>query len=270
MSLLTARRFFRSGWVLAGWLLLGAQATAQPPAAPMKICHEDEDNYPWVVKNGKGASVLLTEMAAARTGQRVVFEAMPWRRCLSLVERGQMDGVLAASHTEERARYAVFPMTRGSHPVPDESRRLSMDEYSLYRATGSSLGWNGKAFSGVSGPIAYQTSFSIAEQLKQWGVQPFDGSKSPEVIFRRILMGNLQGAAIPTATGDNLLGQPEFAGKIERLSPPLVVKPYYLAFGKQFYQDHERTVNELWSAIEQARKLPEYQAHEAALMAARK
>ena len=265
-----ARRCSYLGPVMAAWLCLAAPVWAQSATAPLKICHEDEDNYPWVVKNGKGASVMLTELAAARTGQRVVFEAMPWRRCLSLVERGQVDGVLAISHTEERARYAVFPMTRGSHPVPDEARRLSLDEYSLYRAVGSSLNWNGKAFSGVTGPIAYQTAFSIVEQLKQWGVQPFDGSKSPEVIFRRVIMGNLQGAAIPTVTGDNLLGHAEFVGKIERVSPPLVVKPYFLAFGKSFYQDNERLVNDLWNAIEQVRKSAEYQAHEAALFAARK
>lgn len=257
-------------WALCA---LAAPAWAQSQAAlttsaPVRLCHEDEDNSVWISKDGRGASVVLVEMAAAKAGVRLTIEGMPWRRCLALVERGLMAGVLGASYTDERARYAVYPMTRGAHPVPDEARRVSTDEYSLYRAIGADISWNGKAFSNARGLIGYQTSFSIGADLKRWGVAAFDGSKSPDVILRRVVMGTLQGAALQTATGDALLNNPEFAGKIERVTPSFGPRHYFLMFGKIYYSQNEREANALWEAIEAVRKSAEYKAQEAALIEA--
>ncbi len=255
--------------VCAALLCLSMPVRAQAQAVPVSICHEDEDNYPWFIKNGKGASIILIEMAAARAGTPIELKSMPWKRCLMLVERGDSAGALGASYTEERAHYAAYPMSRKAPSVPDEMRRLRSDEYALYRAVGSTLNWDGKAFSGVKGQIGYQTSFSIGEKLKQWGVETFAGSKSPEVILRRVMMGSLQGAALQSDAADHLLVHPDFRGKIEKVSPPLMAKSYFLIFGKAYYGQNERVAEALWAAIEQVRASADYQVREAALIGAR-
>lgn len=273
MSGLFSVRACLSVWTVLLGLSMSMSVCAETQAAPVSICHEDEDNFPWFIKNGKGASVILMEMAAATAGIPVELKSMPWKRCLLQLERGDSAAALGASYTEERAYYAVYPMSRKTPSVPDEMRRLRSDEYALYRAVGSSLSWDGKALSGVlsgvRGKIGYQTSFSIGEQLKKWGIEAVEGSKSPEVILRRVLMGSLQGAALQTAAADHLLSNPEFSGKIEKIDPPLTVKSYFLVFGKDYYSQNERPANALWVAIEQARNSAEYQTRLSALIGQR-
>ena len=43
--------------------------------------------------------------------------------------------------------------------------------------------------------------------------------------------------------------KPEFRRQIEKISPPLVVKSYYLIFGKLYYDANTRLVEELWNHL---------------------
>lgn len=235
-----------------------AQASTPPVGAPVGICYEDEDNYPWFIKGGKGASVVLMELAASKAGVAVELHSMPWNRCLALVERGASAGALGASYTQERAQYAVYPMQRAKPTELNEETRLRHDVYSLYRRVGASVQWDGKSFSGLHGPIGHQTAYSIGGHLRKLGVETFDGSKSAEVVLRRVLTGDLQGAALQSEFTDRLLQLPEFQGRIEKVTPPLLEKSYFLVFNKSYFARNEPTATALWAALEKARKSAEY------------
>jgi polar amino acid transport system substrate-binding protein len=53
--------------------------------------------------------------------------------------------------------------------------------------------------------------------------------------------------------------------RIERLSPVLVEKPYYLVFSHRFYQAHPLQSRQVWDAIEQVRDSAAYQRYATSL-----
>jgi polar amino acid transport system substrate-binding protein len=65
--------------------------------------------------------------------------------------------------------------------------------------------------------------------------------------------------ALQTEEGDaNVAGNPEFNGKIERIKPFLVEKPYFFIFSKAFTLKNPDYVKEVWDSIGRVRESAEY------------
>lgn len=229
------------------------------PVQALPLCYDDGEQYPWIIKNGKGLNIIELETVAARTGEKLELIGMPWKRCLEGVEKGDFAGAFAASYTDDRARYAVYPMADGKL---DHTRRLHADGYTLLRLKGSSVGWDGRKFSNLTGQIGTQASYSIASDLLRWGATVDSNSDTPETLLRRFGAGQLQAVALLTGEAQFALRQPYLAGKVEIVSPPLSEKPYFLIFGRGFYDKNRKTADDLWSMIAKVRESTEYKAIE--------
>jgi len=226
-------------------------------AQNIKLCHDDADSAPWLMKEAKGLNIVLMESAAAKAGVKLDIAILPWKRCLSAVEDKSMDGAIAASYKDDRAKFAVYPM---SGDKPDESRRLHNEEYSLYRAKGGNIAWDGNKFSNLTGTIGAQRGYSIIDNLKKWGAKVDEGGALPKDNMKKVIGGQVQAVALTTQEGDLLLSAPDFAGKIEKLSPPLIQKPYYVIFGKEFYSKNQKVVDTLWANAATIRESKDYKA----------
>lgn len=222
----------------------------------MRLCYEDVDNYPWHVKGGLGLSNQLVDMAAARSGVKIEQVALPWKRCLLEIERGNMAGGFGSSYSEERAVYAVYPTTADGKI--DTKRRLKTDGYSLYRLKGSAVSWDGKQFSHLTGAVGAQIGYSVIGDLKKLGVATEEASGGADVAMRKLVLKRIQLAAVLTNEGDELITDGEFAGKIEKISPPLTEKPYFVMFNKGFYGQNKGDVEDLWDALAVARESKEF------------
>lgn len=234
----------------AGLLLV--LLVAASGAEPLVIAHEDVPVLPWIGDPGRGLDCDLVRQAAAQVHEEVRFEVMPWKRCLVMLEAGQVDGLLAASYQPDRAVFARYPMT--AEGEPDPGRRLHMDSYGLYRLKGSEVGFDGERLVGVDGRIAAQSGFSVIAQLRDLGAEVDEDSKEMEPILRRLTAGRVVAAALLTASADRYIStRPEFAQRIERAPTPLVSKPYYLIVSDDCYRRSPERIEALWSAIGEAR-----------------
>lgn len=231
-------------------------------AQPVKLCYEDADLFPWLIKGGKGSHVILLEAAANRSGIPVEMVAHSWKRCLTELRQGTVDGAFQASYSDERGTWAVYP-TR--HNQLDVSRRLNMGSYFLYRRTGDPVGWDGSQFFHLTGAIGAQFGYSIVDDLKKRGLPVVDRSKSAEANVRNLLAGQLQAVAMLSQEGDYVVRQPEFAGKVEKVHPALAEKPYFLIFSKDFFNQHPKKAEALWDAIAVVRDSADFRAKEAAI-----
>lgn len=226
------------------------------------LCYDAAEQYPWILKDGKGLNIVLLEMASKESSEKFEMIALPWKRCLHSVEKGAMAGAFAASYSEERAQFAVYPMAAGKL---DGTRRLMNDGYTLYRAKGSNVNWDGSKFSNLNGPIGTQASYSIAADLVKWGATVESSSHSPEALLRAVAGGYLQAVALLTAEGRYAVKKSEFGDRIEMVSPPLTEKPYFLIYGKNYYEKNRKMADDLWLRIAKARESTEYKATESSL-----
>lgn len=217
----------------------------------VKLCYEDATYFPWQIKNGHGLDNNLVDLAAQKIGVKAEMLAMPWKRCMTEVGYDTQAGGFAASYNQERASFAVYPMRDGK---PDASRRMRYDSYSLYRIKGSAVKWDGKQLSNVSGTVGVQLGYSIAVDLRKLGADVDESHVSPELQMRKLLAGRVQLVALLTLDGDKLLEQAPFASQVERITPPLVERPYFLVFNKEYYARNPKLVEDMWNAIAQVRE----------------
>ncbi len=141
---------------------------------------------------------------------------------------------------------------------PDASKRLLTDSYSLYRLKGTPVEWDGKVLK-VSGSVGAQSGFSVVDQLKTMGAKVDDGSRSADDNLKKLLVGRFVALALQTEEGDTSIEtNAEYKGKIEKIKPVLVEKPYFLIFSKAFTTKNPAHVQEVWDAIGKVRESAEY------------
>jgi polar amino acid transport system substrate-binding protein len=227
------------------------------PSQAVTLCYDYGEQYPWILKDGKGLNIVLLEMVAAKTGEKLELTGMPWKKCLEGVKNGTIDGAFAASYSDERAKFAVYPLAEGK---PDRSRRMYTDGYSLLRLKGSKVGWDGRKLSNLTGAIGTQASYSIAADLTRWGAKVDSNSDTPETLLKRFGSGQLQAIALMTGEARFAMKKPYLANKVEIVSPPLTEKPYFLILGRGYYDKNRKKVDDIWSMIETVRESAEYKA----------
>lgn len=222
----------------------------------IRLCYDDADNFPWLHKNGRGLNNKLIELAAQHSGLKVVQVALPWKRCLNSISAGEVAGGFAASHTDEREAYAVYPRTADGKLDP--SRRIKTDGYSLYRLKGTTAHWDGKQFVNLSGRIGSQLGYASTAELRKFGATVYESNDSPETAMKRLLAGDLELLALMTFEGDGQLSNPEIARKVEKIASPFVEKPYFVIFNKEFQRANGKAVEMFWAGLANARESAEF------------
>lgn len=240
--------------------LLGMVPCAHSQPRELQFCYENEDSYPWVLKNGDGLNIRMISLLSRELGIKIHTLPMPWRRCLSELAGNRVDGAFAASFVAERLAYGQFPMRADGSP--DQNRRLHLSSYSLYRLKGDPLSWSGQEFISLQGPIGTLPGFSIINLLKNKGANVDDGSRSPGGTLRKLLLKRIQGAALQTQRADyELASNPTWAKYIERIPLALEQKAYYLMLSHDLVQQDPTLADTIWSEIARIRKSEEYRSH---------
>lgn len=233
-----------------------AMAVDQPL---IHACSEDNDSWPWLLKDRVGVTIHHLRLVEKQLGGKLEITPLPWKRCLAELKNGSMDAAFKISYSPARAaEIGDYPMQGDKL---DAGKRLLTDSYSLYRLKGSAASWDGKSLK-AGGPVGAQTGFSVVEQLRALGATVDEGGRAPGDHLQKLLLGRLAAVALQTEEGDaSIANNPEFRGKIEKVQPVLVEKPYFLIFSKQFHAHHAGYVEEVWSAIEQVRESAEFKKY---------
>ena len=211
---------------------------------------------------GLDSGYVLLQMVKAKLGLNFDYVGLPWKRCLSEMQEGHVDGAVGASFVAERQVMGAYPTDAQGRPDP--TRRLAMNGYHLYVPKGSDLGWDGQHFSNLHGPIATIVGYSIIEQLKASGATVYEmggGENQTLGLFQLTIGGHAQAAAMITAGGDAVLhNHPEIAAQMVKYPVPLAEKPYYLMFSHQRVEADPALTERIWSAMAEVRDTPEYVA----------
>ncbi|PHV12532.1 substrate-binding periplasmic protein [Chitinimonas sp. BJB300] len=241
--------------LLACLALTGLSAQAAEKPASIKLCTDNLESFPWLVNGRDGLNIIHLKQVGQKLGIKVEISPVPWVRCLDDMRQGTVDGAFASSFKQDRLAMGFYP---GASDKPDTAKYLMMSGYSLYRLKGNNVSYDGKTISNLTTAVGAQQGYSIIEQLKTMGVRVDDGTRGADDNLRKLVAGRLQVVALQTQEGDNSIAQSEFNGKVEKISPPLVEKPYFLMLSKQFYGKYTEFSNEIWDAVVSVRDSPEY------------
>lgn len=251
-------------WMAGLAWLLALAGPAQGKAGELLLCAEDENSYPWLLRDGSGLNMLMVQRVGQRVGLAVKVELQPWKRCLQSLQENRVDGAFKASFKPERLKMGAYPMRGGQ---PDAARAMLDESYHLYRLKGSAVGWDGVQVSQLDGLVGAQAGFSIVDVLKRLGLPTDSSAKAPDALLAMLQRGRLGAVALQTSQGDFELGRkPELAASIERVGPPLLSQPYYLLLSHALVRRDPGLAERIWDAVAAVRESAEYRA---ALQAAR-
>jgi polar amino acid transport system substrate-binding protein len=243
--------------LLIGAALLASNSMAGGLLQKVVLCHEEEDSYPWILKERQGLDLLLLDMMGKELNIQFQMKPLPWVRCLHELKNNHVDGAFKLSFSLDRLALGRYPM-RGAKA--NRAQRLHSDSYSLYRLKGSSIDWDGERLTHLNGGVVgAQTGFTIISQLKELGAMIDDQTRSAEVNFKKLLAGRVVAVALHTKEGDMELGlKPDFSRGIERIVPPLIKKDYYLVLSNGFYENNTQLSQKIWAVLAKTRESTEF------------
>ncbi|MCP5161410.1 MAG: transporter substrate-binding domain-containing protein [Hahellaceae bacterium] len=218
------------------------------------FAYEDKAQVPYYLEDSTtvpekpGAAVeLVKSLETLLPELSIELRRYPWKRCLSLLQSGELDGIFNASFNHEREVFGVYPFKEGK---PDAARRITSISYALYSRGGNPLDWNGQSFGQVEGVnVGAPLGFSIVKDLRKQGlhVQEFVSS---ELSLRMLTALRVDAVALQEVTGDYLIqSKPDEFSNIYKVAPLLSTKAYYLMLSKQFMAEHPELGEQIWDAI---------------------
>lgn len=241
-------------------LFLATGAQAAPPAR-LVFCFESENVRPWRTKDGAGLNFDLLDRAAADLGMNFRYAGLPWKRCLHELKSNLYAGAIGASYQPERSEFGSYPQVAAG--TPDASKALHVERYVVVRRKESPVAWNGKSFSGLTGPAGAPLGYSAVEDLRRAGIRVDDGARTAGDVLHKLVAEHIDAAVLQQGETQALLS--ENAGlrdRLEVLPRPFAEKPYYVLLAHDLVQAQPELAAKIWGAIARARNNPAYRDKE--------
>ncbi len=214
----------------------------------------DASAYPYLAGTGTelasppGLSVELVQYVADRLDLPIRFERQPGMRVLHSLRVGKLDGAFLFSYRKAREEFGVYPMSDGK---PDANQRLATLGYTLYKRPKTRINWDGKKFTGFTGRIAANLNYSIVADLRKLGITVTEG-RSTAQSFRMLFADRVDAVADQETIADSYLTTIDHP-MLEKVTPPLSKKAYFLLFSHQFMREHADIARRFWSEIARTR-----------------
>ncbi len=252
--------YYRFLCLLVSSVLGLSPALADDAAGPseMRFCYENQNYLPFVrhspdrdVSEGKnGVLPDLVIRATQQLGIRAVFVRKPWKRCIVLLETGQVDGIFAAIWQPGRDKWGVFPKVDGK---PDIRYRIWQVDYRIYSYNGSSLTWDGQTFTGVLNGISAPLGYVAESRLRQLGVKS-RSSYLPSEGLHLVAKQRLDAYVLESSVGDYLVNAEGLSSIVNVLPDPLFNADWYLPLSHQLVKRYPDISARFWQALADVRK----------------
>jgi len=205
-----------------------------------------------IFEDSPGITIDILKLIEKKTEIKFNIKKRPWARVVKEVKENSLDGGFHFSFKEERRSFVSFPIIEGED-LPNVDYSISNRSYVLYRLKGDTIRWNGESIlhdSNSPAKIAVIRGGSIAGYIKGLGHDLLESNSDGQMLNLLLLsrvdalvgLENMIDEKIKTLEPDQQI-------LIEKTSPDVINKPYYLTFSKKFYQDHPQTAWEIWDTI---------------------
>ncbi len=219
--------------------------------------YSDAEAFPFQIRHDvdpPGIAIEIIDKACKDLGMKAIFIRLPNKRVQASLSQGIIDGAFMYSFKTDREINGRYPMKDGKVNV---EKRLATLSYYLYKLKGNSLQWDGENFSGVDFSdkkikIGANLGYSIVSDLNKMGVKVDEGGITTDQNFMKLLTGRIIGYAHQDLVADNYIITKRIT-TVEKLSIPIVTKPYFLMFSHQYMRKNQRMAERTWSKIAEIR-----------------
>ncbi|EPS5698496.1 substrate-binding periplasmic protein [Vibrio vulnificus] len=232
-------------------MLLSPFSPQASPVTTITLAYGDVESFPFQMGNGNlvaeppGISVDVIEQAARLLNIKINYVRVPGKRVLSQIKANQVNGGFIFSYSQERAQYARYPM---KDQQADHNLRIATLDYYFYKLKEQPFTWDGLQLSSIGDvPVGAHTGFSITKRLKESNVNILEIG-STEKLFEMLGKRRLSAIAIQSNIASSYINEHQLSN-VERVSPPISTKDYYLIFSHEFAEENPQLVQNIWEMI---------------------
>ena len=244
-------------------ILIAISLVSSLSAKTLTFAAEANDQFPYYLGNSTtfdmskpGMAVEIITAVCKDLGVEAKFKRYPWKRCISNMEKGKVVGIFNASFKEKRLKFGQYPWKNGK---VDPSRRIATTAYVLYKHKDSKIKWDGKTLVVPAGKsIGATLGYSIIDDLKKLGAKT-DPTKDYMIDLKKVNMNRIPGCVELEISSDFYLNKNRAKfPNIEKVSPPIKVKPYYLMLSHQFIKADPKLSEKIWDGVRDYIASPKY------------
>ena len=204
-------------------------------------------------ENGEhnGVAYEIMKVVTSQLGINILIKRYPWKRCLSYLKDGSIDGVMGTSYLKERAHFGHYPL-KDTGDI-DYDRIIYSNDYWLYTNDENVL-WDGKTLVlPKGGVVGTGLGYSSAKLLSNLGAEVFE-AHSPST-----LASMLMSQKIAVIAGYDKQIEPHLkwdrrnadikSDSIRKLDIPLTQDKMFLLVSKQFYRKHKKLAEKVWNVF---------------------
>lgn len=226
-------------------------------APPLRLCFEDVDQRPWSTPGGSGLNFELLKRVESHLNEQFIFAAKPWKRCLSELKLGQVDGVLGAADAVERRAWSRIPQLPDGREDP--ARAMFEDSALVFLRVGGHGSWNGQELVAPGKVVVVQSGYLIAQQLRERGYIARDTVKSAADALRMLASGSYDVAVLQGLEASRLAhGDARFKGRIRQAELPYTTISLHLMVARPTYERDPQRIEAIWQAIATVRESKDY------------
>ncbi len=235
-------------------LLIFMGFSANAADLTVNVATGDIANVPRILGEGStlheppGIQIELLMKAAKQVGIKLNITRLPSKRVLDNLEKGQSDAALIFSYSDDRAKYAAYPMKNGK---PDSARKIYNVGYVVYKQKNSPLKWDGKQFLNLKGVIGSILGWSVSEELSKMGLK-VEEVKNHKQNLEKLKLGRIEAFVGPEEVIDYLIKINDYKN-IEKMQKPFSEKPYFVIFNKKFKEINSDSIEKFWDKIGEIR-----------------
>lgn len=231
------------------------------PKKPLKFtfCYENKTLLPHFTGVGRhvpahnpGAAIeVLQALNASVDLIDIHFVRFPWKRCLSDLRHGDIDGVIGR-YSDDRAEFAVYP--RNSEGELDFTKSMINTETCFIYNRRVPLTWDGNTLKfGRALTISVPGGYELINDLRNKGANVYE-AENVNIAHRLLFTGRVD-ASVSNCKLKNL---PH--GFVQN-PIPVVSNPGFLVFSQHFYHRFPEHAEVMWNALRDVDKKAIYEKY---------
>jgi polar amino acid transport system substrate-binding protein len=222
-------------------------------AQSFKFCYEADTYYPFTndstSKEKPGILVEIIKEASKRSGLNLSIYRSSWKRCMSDLKQGKADVIAAMIWTNERAKWAVFPIIDSRL---DSEKYVWKARYMIHKRKGSGLTWNGVSFNPKKAKISAPEGYVAYNKLKKLNNLPAKNFKATQAL-QLISKKRLDGFVLEELIGKTLVNKLNLSKTIVSLEKPMFETLWYAPLSSEFVYKNPVKAKTFFSEVKKVR-----------------
>ncbi len=238
-------------------------SAAESVKKKITLVYEVKPNPPYYLGEGSdidwkkpGITLEVLKLLESKLNIEIEFKRRPWLRGLKEVEANVADGIFHASFKQDRVSIGRYPMKNG---LLDESRKILIQSYFLYKRKHSALQWDGKSITNLEGEVGAVRGYAVIGKITELGVPVHEVSSQVNGLMM-LNAGRIAAFAdLETMTDVQIKSYPQEFKDIIKISLPFKTADYYLMLSHQFVHENPELAEAIWDSIGELRESPQYE-----------